>query len=186
MREAMSGALDQSTHDSQPADAAAAAAAAQAAPSTKPAETAFRRVRRVLFAGLGFIFFGLGAVGAFLPILPTTPFLLLAAACFSRSSKRFDDWMKGTKLYKKHLASFVENRSMTLKTKVTLCAFASTMLIIAFIVAPVIYARVLIVAVLLFKYYYFIFRIKTIPSEKAAAKPPARAECPYAELEGVE
>jgi uncharacterized membrane protein YbaN (DUF454 family) len=124
-------------------------------------------LKRVLFAALGFIFFGLGAVGAFLPILPTTPFLLLSVACFSRSSQRFDSWVKGTQLYKNHLESFVQDRSMTLRTKVTLCAFASTMLIIAFILVGNLYARIFIVAVILFKYWYFIFRIRTISPDEA-------------------
>ena len=143
----------------------------------KTANSAARKVRRLVFALLGFISFGLAAVGVFLLILPTTPFLLFAAACFSRSSKRFDDWLKSTKLYQKHLASFVNNRTMPLKTKISLCAFASTMLVIAFILTPIIYARILIVAALLFKYYYFIFRIKTIKPEKSepgALKPSSR------------
>ncbi|WP_195268525.1 YbaN family protein [Eubacterium sp. 1001713B170207_170306_E7] len=117
---------------------------------------------KTLYLIIGFLFFGLGAIGVILPVLPTTPFLLVASYCFARGSKRFNDWFLSTRIYQKHLDSFVKERSMTLKTKISLLSFASAMLILAFCLVDVIYARILIIAVIIFKYYYFIFRIKTI------------------------
>ena len=120
---------------------------------------------RLLFIIVGFISMGLGCIGVILPVLPTTPFFLLASFCFAKGSVRFHNWFIGTKLYKNHLEDFVTSRSMTLRTKVTLLAFASTMLLIAFITSDVIYVRVFISFVVLFQYYYFIFRIKTVKVE---------------------
>lgn len=117
---------------------------------------------KTLYLIIGFLFFGLGAIGVILPVLPTTPFLLVASYCFALGSKRFNDWFLSTKIYQKHLDSFVKERAMTLKTKISLLSFASAMLILAFCLVDVIYARILIIAVMIFKYYYFICRIKTI------------------------
>lgn len=126
---------------------------------------------KILYIALGFIFFALGAVGVFIPVLPTTPFLLAASFFFAKGSQRFNRWFLSTKLYKNHLESFVATRSMTLKTKICLLAFASTMLLIAFFMMRNIYGRIFILCLIAFKYYYFIFRIKTItPEQKAELK----------------
>ena len=117
---------------------------------------------RYLYFGLGIVFMVLGMIGVALPILPTTPFLLVALFFFTKSSKRAKEWSEGTKLYQNHLNDFVTSRKMTLKTKVMLLSFASTMLLIAFLMMSNIYGRITIVLLVIFKYYYFIFRIETI------------------------
>ena len=82
------------------------------------------KIKKFLYVTIGIISFGLGAIGVVLPVLPTTPFLLLSSFCFVRGSERFDKWFKGTKLYKKHLESFVNNRQMTLKGNyIIICRF---------------------------------------------------------------
>ena len=63
---------------------------------------------RPIYFLVGLVSLGLGVVGILLPILPTTPFLLLSIACFSRSSKRFENWLYHTKMYQIYVADFRE------------------------------------------------------------------------------
>ena len=108
------------------------------------------------------ISFIIGSIGVVLPVLPTTPFLLLSSFCFVRGSKKFDKWFRGTKLYKKHLENFIKEKAMTLKQKVTLVLFADFMMLIPFIMVDNMYMRITLICVALFKLYYFTFKIKTI------------------------
>lgn len=117
---------------------------------------------KVIWIIVGLLSMGLGMIGVILPVLPTTPFLLLASFCFAKGSERFHKWFIGTRLYKKHLDSFVKSKAMTLKTKLTILLPASAMLILAFLAMSNIYGRGFIVFLILFKYIYFFTRIKTI------------------------
>lgn len=118
---------------------------------------------KVFWLILGFSAMGIGAIGVVLPVLPTTPFLLLASFCLAKGSDRFHTWFTHTRLYKNHLESFVQTRSMTLKTKFSLLIPASAMLILAGFMMPNIYGRMFIVFLIIFKYFYFFTKIKTIP-----------------------
>jgi uncharacterized membrane protein YbaN (DUF454 family) len=66
----------------------------------------------------GTIFLGFGIIGIFLPILPTTPFLLLAAACYARSSKRFYNWLMNNRWFGTYIKNYREGRGVPLKVKV--------------------------------------------------------------------
>ena len=120
------------------------------------------KIKKCFYIIIGFIALALGAVGVVLPVLPTTPFLLLASLCFVRGSDKFDRWFKGTKLYKKHLDGFVKNREMTLKQKIVILVFADTMMMIPVILIDSTIMRISILLVIVVKLWYFIFRIKTV------------------------
>ena len=117
---------------------------------------------KLLWLMIGIVSMVLGAIGVVLPVLQRTPFLLLASFCFAKGSDRFHKWFIGTKLYKKHLESFVTSRSMTLKTKLCILLPASAMLILAMLAMSNIYGRVFIVFLIIFKYIYFFTRIETV------------------------
>ena len=72
---------------------------------------------KILFIIFGIISFILGAIGVVLPILPTTPFLLLSAFLFSKSSDRFHEYLIQTKLYQKYINEMVIERKTTRKKR---------------------------------------------------------------------
>lgn len=74
-------------------------------------------VRRI-YVGLGFFFLALGVVGLFLPVLPTTPFLLVATSCFARGSKKFHTWLLNQPHFGPLIRDWHEHRSLPLTTKI--------------------------------------------------------------------
>lgn len=83
----------------------------------------------------GFILTGIGILGLFLPILPTTPFLLLAAACFAKSSERFYFWLLNHKLLGVYIRNYKEKKGVPLRVKIV-----SIVVLWAAIIYSIIYA----------------------------------------------
>ena len=134
------------------------------------------KVKKYFYITLGFIALGLGLIGVILPILPTTPFLLVTSFCFAKGSERFHSWFTNTNIYKKHLESFVKERAMTLKQKVVLLSFVNFMLAFPLILIDILPMRITIIVLIIIKLYYFIFRVKTITPEEKRAMEAARKE----------
>jgi len=76
-------------------------------------------IQRWLLMTIGIISVGLGTAGIFLPLLPTTPFLLLAAACFIRSSDRLYQWLIHNRWFGSYIRNYQEHRALPLRAKVT-------------------------------------------------------------------
>lgn len=83
-------------------------------------------MKKILLLTLGHLFLILGIIGAFLPILPTTPFLLLAAYFYSKSSKKVHDWMLGHKYLGPPLKDWQESGVIGIKAKI----LAATMILL--------------------------------------------------------
>ena len=120
------------------------------------------KVKRIIYIFAGFLSLALGFIGVILPVLPTTPFLLLASICFFRSSEKLDKWFKGTSLYKKNLESFVVNRAMTKQQKWRILLFAYFIMMFPLIIVDNWTVKIIMLLVMIVKFYYFMFKVKTM------------------------
>ena len=120
------------------------------------------KILRVICIILGFICLGIGVVGIILPILPTTPFLLLTSFFFMKGSKRFNDWFLSSKIYKKYLENFSKNKVMTIYGELILLSFVSLLLFMTMFILNNLTVSIILMILVILKYTYFIFKIKTV------------------------
>jgi uncharacterized membrane protein YbaN (DUF454 family) len=97
---------------------------------------AIHRARRWLWLCLAYLFLGLGIIGIVLPGLPTTPFVLLAAYCAARGSKRLHDWLLGHRLYGRMIRDWQESGAVSRKAKYWAIGTMSACALIFFLTAP--------------------------------------------------
>jgi len=113
---------------------------------TKPVNISNKKVLRIILLSLGCLFSGIGFVGLFVPLLPTTPFLLLSAACFVRSSEKLYSKLLGNKLLGVYIKSYLENRGIPLKVKLS----AITLLWTGITLSAIFATESLVVRIILF------------------------------------
>ena len=77
-------------------------------------------VSRYLYLIMGFLLVGIGVLGIFLPVLPTTIFLILASACFMKSSPKANEWLKNNRWLGPYLRNYTEKTGLTVKSKLVL------------------------------------------------------------------
>ena len=111
-------------------------------------------MKKVLYIAVGCLGLALGAVGAVLPLLPAFPFLLLAAVCFGRSSRRLNEWFVGTRLYKNNLESFRRGEGMAVVTL--------TMSVGFIMMHEIVLGRIVLACVWVMHILIFCFKIKTL------------------------
>ena len=122
------------------------------------------KFKKLIYLLVGLIAFILGAIGIFLPLLPTTPLFLLTSFCLLKSNDKLNEKFMKTKMYEKYVKSFVEKGGMTLKAKLCLTIPVSLLLLFMFITidSPVMKTKVVIMW--LAKVIVFI-KMKTIKVE---------------------
>ncbi len=90
---------------------------------------------KLLLIIAGTIFVGLGVIGIFLPVIPATPFLLLAAACYARSSRRFYCWLLNNRWFGVYIKNYRQKKGMSLKMKILTVALLWLTILISVIFA---------------------------------------------------
>ena len=129
-------------------------------------------MKKLLYILLGCLGVGLGALGVVLPVLPTVPFLMLAAFCFARSSEKLDRWFRSTKLYEENLKDFVAGKGMTRKTKIRIMVTVTLLMSIGFVVMGIrgiVSGCIVLACVWVFHIVYFVFGVRTYHEEEQAA-----------------
>lgn len=122
------------------------------------------KLKKLFLIVIGCLSFGLGALGSILPVLPTFPFLLLAAFCFTRSSERLNAWFKTTKLYRDNLETYAKGEGMTIRTKTKILGMSTFFMAISFLAVwmkEFLMGQIIIAGIWIILVIYFIFGIKT-------------------------
>lgn len=118
-------------------------------------------MRKILYMIIGCLSLVLGIVGVILPILPTVPFVLLAAFCFARSSERLNGWFKNTKLYRENN---IKN-GMTKRVKIRIMCSVTLLMSIGFIMMglkDIVVGNIVLLIVWIFHMVYFTLGVKTV------------------------
>ncbi len=134
----------------------------------RDATRVFSGWRRHLLIAAGSISLALGVIGMALPVMPTTPFLLLAAACYLRSSRRLYDWMHSNRLFGFYMRQYSSGEGVPLAVKLfTIISLWTAMLLSGFLFVP---GRLWWVRVILFTIgalvTVHVLRQKTAPGRK--------------------
>lgn len=111
----------------------------------------------------GWISLAIGIIGIVLPIIPTTPLLLLAGFCFAQSSETFEKWLKDTKVYHFYVADYAETKSISKKRKKKIILQIYLLMALSIYLAPLVPVKIALLALTVFITYYLFF---VIPDKK--------------------
>lgn len=116
--------------------------------------------KKVMFI-LGWLSFLTGMIGVVFPILPTTPFILLATFLFANSSHKYEVWIKKSKVYKKYVLEYKQNNGLSMKQKIEILSITAILLAISAIIIENTHVRLFLLILLFVKLIVLLICIPT-------------------------
>ena len=104
-------------------------------------------MKKYLLIIVGCLSLGLGIIGMFLPVLPTTPFLLLSAGCFLRSAKSLYDWLVNHKYFGEYIKDFMEHRAISKKIKITIITTLWATILVSVVLVDLTWVKILLILI---------------------------------------
>lgn len=128
-------------------------------------------LKKYLLIVLGSVSLGLGAFGVAVPVLPTTPFLLIALACYLRSSQRLYDWLMHHRLFGTYLYNYITYRAVPRLTKIFALIILWVGLITSILLVDILFVRLILLAVGIVVSLHILL-LKTLEKAKLETPPP--------------
>lgn len=124
-----------------------------------------KNLKKKIYIFVGILSVGLGIIGAFLPVMPTVPFLLVALFCFERSSKKYHNMILNNKYFGKILRDYYEGKGLTTSIKIKTILFLTCGIAFSFYKVQHLHLRIML-AVIWLGVTIHIVLLKTKPKEK--------------------
>ncbi len=112
------------------------------------ADNTFNKFIRLGLIVAGTFFVALGFIAIFIPLLPTTPFLLLAAACYAKGSKKFYNWLLNNRLFGEYIKNYLAGKGVSARTKIlSILLLWLTISYSAIFAVPILVGKVILVVI---------------------------------------
>ena len=121
-------------------------------------------IKKYLLLIIGTISLVLGTIGIFIPLLPTTPFILLASFCYIRSSNRLYDWLINHKIFGKYIYDYLVHKSVKKSAKITAVSLIWFSLFFSFYIINNLYINLILLIIGILVSIHII-RLKTLPAD---------------------
>ena len=105
------------------------------------------KLKKIIFYVIGYISVALGIIGLIFPILPTTPFLLLAAACFARNSEKAYYWLTNNKIFGKFIRDYREGKGIPVKVKIYTLFFLWLSILLSILFLSILWVQILLLVI---------------------------------------